>query len=468
MFIQLLRLNLLLIFIWFDSISVSAQKIQGDSSITISFIKKNKILNPICTKKESSFYRFLPNGFFNKNEATASRQNSEIHNYQKIIYKTLHPETLILHQTDLAQINATAFEYANFESTGMKDSISKIPIDILSKLTFNGYLSTYYALYTDSLAYGQYQKFPTTCPLNNSFSLNMIYLSAKYISNNYRGILSLHWGDIAESSWSPKYNFIQEANAGLKITKGLWLDAGFFRTHIGLESIQPRENIASSTSVVNHYETYFLSGVKLTYSIGSKFSIQGGIFNGFNSFVENNKSKGFGLSMVYTPSDRLSLTLNSMICDESPDVQKRKQLRVYNDFYLFYKSPKFDFGFEFNYGIQQNSKLSDSLKTAIVISSLLVGRYHFNKKFSIYLRGEYYDDRNEILTGPVYNEKNKLVGIHVWGITPGLQIAPIPNSYFRLEYRYLEMLQKDETIFYFNGTHRTFRHEFISSLGFWF
>lgn len=58
---------------------------------------------------------------------------------------------------------------------------------------------------------------------------------------------------------------------------------------------------------------------------------------------------------------------------------------------------------EINYGIQQNSNLADSSKQADMFSALLITRFKFNKKLSLYGRGEYFKDQNEILTGPVLN-----------------------------------------------------------------
>jgi len=75
---------------------------------------------------------------------------------------------------------------------------------------------------------GQYQKYPTSAPIDNSFSLNMIYLGAKYTSNHYRGTLGVHFGDIPDCAWSAKYISIQEANAGFRVVSGLWIDAGIF------------------------------------------------------------------------------------------------------------------------------------------------------------------------------------------------------------------------------------------------
>lgn len=340
--------------------------------------------------------------------------------------------------------------------------------DSTGKITLSGYVSAYYAYYTDSVGLGKYENFPTSAPISNAFSLNMLMISAKYSSTKLRGTFTLHYGDIPSSAWSSQYNLIQEANIGFKIVKGIWFDAGFFRTHLGVESIQPRENITSSISTVTYYEPYYLSGAKLTFHLSSKFSVQVNAFNGFNTFIETNNTKAFGFSAVYDATDKLSFNFNSLYCDESPDNQLRKQDRLYNNFYFTYKSKRFDLAGEVNYGIQKNSLLSDTTATANILSTLLVARLRLNKKLSIYSRGEYFKDQNEILTGPVLNEFHKLVGLNLWGVTAGLEVKPIANSYLRFEWRQIQTQDDDEKVFYYNQSYHNQRNEFIAALGFWF
>lgn len=469
----------------FPLTNLFAQKIDGDSSIIIHKVKKNETLATIAIKYDCSQNQLMGwNKLKDINDIRVGKilwiwkkegtpgtypTHSKIDTSHKMEKPNVSAAKILFpHHTDTPRVQKKNTTDDNLAFEGTRVAEPEALFDSSGRIKINGYVSTYYARYSDSLAHGQYQKFPTSCPLDNSFSVNMIYLGAKYISNRFRGNLALHWGDIANCAWSAKYNMIQEANAGFRVAKGLWFDAGYFRTHLGLESIQPRENITSSIATTTYFEPYFLSGAKLTYYFGTKLAIQGSIFNGFNSFVENNKNKAYGLSMVYSPNSSLSITLNSITCDESPDIQKRKQKRIYNNVYLFYKSSKFDFGAEFNYGIQENTKLTDTFASATVISALAVGRFHFNKKLSAYMRVEYFDDRNEMLTGPVQNEFHKLVGVHDWGLTPGIEISPIPNSYLRFEYRYLDMIENDETLFYYKGTYRKYRYEAICSLGFWF
>ncbi len=340
--------------------------------------------------------------------------------------------------------------------------------DSSGHIKFGAYLSTYYAHYSDSVGVGNYESFPTSAPISNAFSINMLLLGAKYQSDRLRGNFLLHFGDIPSSGWSKTLNMIQEANAGFRLLKGLWLDAGFFRTHIGVESIQPRENITSSIAFVTYFEPYYLSGAKLTYNLTPRLSFQVNTFNGFNTFVESNNNKAFGFSALFDVNSKLSLNLNTIYTDESATTQTVKQPRWYSNFYLTYKSQYLDLALEGNYGIQENSLLKDKSKQAEMYSSLCVAKIKFSKRFAIYGRADYYNDLNEILTGPVLNASQESVGLHLWSATGGFEFKPIANSYLRTEYRYTETIEENQKIFYVNKSFSNIRYEIIGALGFWF
>ena len=142
-----------------------------------------------------------------------------------------------------------------------------------SKLVIGGYVSTYFAYYTDETNNNGFVQVPVMAPRNKEFGLNMALISMQYNSKNVRGNFGLHFGDIPKAIWPTELNMIQEANGGFRIYKGLWLDAGIFRSHIGVESTQPRENITSSISLVNNYEPYYFSGAKLTYVVNKKLAL---------------------------------------------------------------------------------------------------------------------------------------------------------------------------------------------------
>ena len=103
----------------------------------------------------------------------------------------------------------------------------------------------------------------TNCPsivLNNStvsarsshFGLNIAQFALTYKHTWVRSRLAFHYGDMTLSSWDPILNMVQETNAGVHLSKGFWLDAGLFTTHIGTELFMPKDNLLSSLALVTY------------------------------------------------------------------------------------------------------------------------------------------------------------------------------------------------------------------------
>lgn len=248
--------------------------------------------------------------------------------------------------------------------------------DTTGKIVFSAYVDTYFSSYSDNNNGEAYVKFPTVSPRNQQFGLNIVQGSARYQSSRFRGTITLFGGDCASAAWSRELNMIQEANLGFHLGGRWWLDAGLFRTHIGLESIQPRENITLSLATTTYFEPYFLSGAKLTCELNSKWTFQINTFNSFNQFIENNRNKAAGFSISHSPSSSLSMTYSSILSDEIQRAdEKPLHLRLYNNFCLTLRRPRYILGFEMNGGMQQRSALNDSTHSAIMASSLLAFKY---------------------------------------------------------------------------------------------
>jgi len=339
--------------------------------------------------------------------------------------------------------------------------------DTSGRVVFSGYIDTYYSTYTDHNDGQPYVKFPTISPRNNQFGLNIAQASARYQSKIFRGTMTLFMGDCAASAWSVPYNAVQEANLGFRVMGKLWLDAGFFRTHIGLESIQPRENITLSLASTSYFEPYFMSGAKLTWQQSSKLTLQLNAFNSFNQFVETNRNKAVGISIGYNPDQQTSIAFSSLCSDELQYGNELPyHLRVYNNLCVTHRTARWVCGFEANYGLQQHSVLSDSAATATMFSSLAVCKFRITPQWAVYGRAEFFHDPNEILTGPLFNEYHRVVGADLTGGTVGIEYKPIPNSYMRTECRGLH--ERSEHIFEWNDQPTSNRVELLVGLGVWF
>jgi hypothetical protein len=340
--------------------------------------------------------------------------------------------------------------------------------DSTSSFKLSGYTDVYYAHYSDSVGTNKYRKFPAVSPKSNEFGLNIVQLTGQYTSENIRAVTTLHYGDMPAANWSPVFNMIQEANMGFRLAKGLWLDAGFFKTHIGTEAFLPKDNITSSISVITLYEPWFQAGAKLTYNPNDRLTIALHLLNGYNTFVAINNKKSPGLSVLYILGRKGSIGYYNLISDDTPDADKTAHLRFLNNLVFNYEfSKKFKMLLGADLITQQNSTITDSTKTAFIYSGILTLRYQLASKLGIYVRAEAFSDADGFLTGRIYDSQHTLTGYKLYGQTTGLEYKVTDNSYIRLETRELEM-DKDQKIFYTNGAYTNKRTEVMLNCGVWF
>ncbi|MEO8147642.1 MAG: outer membrane beta-barrel protein [Bacteroidia bacterium] len=336
-----------------------------------------------------------------------------------------------------------------------------------ASFSYSGYVDAYWAIYSDSLGTDEYQKFATVSPRSNQFGLNVAMLNVKYSSKSIRGTFTLNYGDIPRSSWSPDYNYIQEANVGIKLCEKWWIDAGFFRTHIGTEALFPKENYTSSLAIGTYFEPLYQAGVKISYTPTEKLSLCFHVLNGYNLFEDNNRKKSVGLLVTYAFSDKLNIGYSGYYGDDTPQGDSEKHFRNYHNVFVNYKPGKFKLTAGVDIAMQQNSSLSEEDKAGFAMSGLVVGDYKVCDKFDVYARGEIFNDDDGILSGVFEDDNNEFTGLKSWGATLGVQYKPTENSYIKLEGRNLSA-DSDQKIFYHDKKFTNNRLEAMINMGFWF
>ncbi|MFI5134431.1 MAG: outer membrane beta-barrel protein [Chitinophagales bacterium] len=336
-----------------------------------------------------------------------------------------------------------------------------------SSFSFLGYADAYFAYYTDSVGSGDYQKFPSVSPRSNQFGLNVAMASVKYNSDRVRATIALHYGDIPKSAWSSDFNFIQEANAGIRLCKSFWIDGGFFRTHIGTEGLFPRENITSSVAVVTYFEPYYEAGFKFSYAPADKISLNLFLLNGYNLYIDNNKKKSLGFLGTYAINDHVSIGYDNYLGDDSPEGDTSKHFRFYNNAFLNFEKNKIRILTGADFCIHQNGSIENPSKSASMFGGVFDIRYAATKMFDVYGRAEIYQDADGFLSGVFLDKSNHFTGLKIWGATLGAEFKPTENSYVRLEGRDL-IANSDQEIFYWNGSPTNTRLEVMINFGVWF
>lgn len=329
-------------------------------------------------------------------------------------------------------------------------------------LKISGNVEAYYAKDNDiNQALG---KFTSTAPFTDEFRLDIASLTVKYDdAKKLRGTLTMQYGDIPDYNWIPyDKRFIQEANVGFSPVENLWIDGGFFLTHIGTEGVVPKSNYLTSIALPTFFEPFYQSGLKISYIFSDKVNGALYLLNGYNQLDDNNKNKSFGLQIGITPNSQATITYNNIIGNEQPAGSAAK-VRFYNNLafkYIF--SGKFELLTGIDFATQEKSKISDSTASASAFGALLSLKYTFNKNFSAAVRGDYFSDPDGFLSGLFANTGGTLAGFKGTGVTAGVEYRPVSYGYVRFESRYLMM--GDDVKIFDNGN-KDYKIEGIFTLG---
>ena len=340
--------------------------------------------------------------------------------------------------------------------------------DSTTSWSVSAYADAYYALYSDSVGVGNFQKFPTVSPRNNSFGINAVQLSAQYDGPRVRATIIVHAGDIPLSSWSSKYNAIQEAHVGVKLLKTLWLDAGFFKTHFGTEYLMPKDNITSSLSMLTYYEPFYESGLKLNYDPSKNLEVNFFLLNGYNIFEDNNTKKSVGLGITYLLGDKGNIGYTDYLGDDAPPGSILPQTRFANNLFFNYNfNSKFIIQLGGDYFIQQNADLITPTNVGTAWGMLGTLKYQIISRFSVYERTDMFYDPNGFLSSLYTYSNGDQLGYASVGQTVGIEYKPSSNSYIRMEYKRIQMLY-DEELFHNNGSGFDYRNELTMNMGVYF
>ncbi len=324
------------------------------------------------------------------------------------------------------------FKLANSQENSQAGLFKYLP----DGLKINGYVDMYYASDNDE---GDYlRQFSAIAPYRDDFKLNYVSLALRYTSENFRGNAVIHFGDVPNVNWPADNRYIQEANIGFMPAKNFWIDAGYFLTHIGGEGVIPKYNYFTSLALCTYFEPFYQSGIRLSFDFSDKISAQLHVINSYNVFSDNHKHKSGGVQVDYKPFDRLEVIYNNLIGKETPRPDNVSRLRFYNNLVLkLTPSKKIAVIVCSDFCTQEKSGIVYPTASSIMYSGFASIKYSFVKKFSVSGRGEYYSDKDGILSG-TYFVNSDTVGLKAYGISLGLEYNPVEFGYIRLETRYLK------------------------------
>jgi hypothetical protein len=270
---------------------------------------------------------------------------------------------------------------------------------------------------------------------HNEITLNNVVVSGKYSHTKVRANLGIHTGTYIQRNYAAEVindsevlKYIYEANAGVRLAKGLWLDAGIFPSHIGFESALSIDNPTLTRSLMAENTPYYETGAKLTYDLNDQWTFSALVLNGWQRIVETDNNKAVGTQIVFKPAEGILLNSSSFVGKEGTN-------RIFHNFYAtFDLIDKVTLITAFDIGWQQKlNDAGDKDGYQTWWNPNIIVKYKPIDQFALAGRLEYYHDPH----GSVITTQTDH-GFQTWSPSLNVDYYPIANVALRLEGRYYQ------------------------------
>ena len=210
----------------------------------------------------------------------------------------------------------------------------------------------------------------------------------------------------AEPSGLDAFDRIQQAYVSYlaPVGSGLQVDAGKFVTQHGAEVIEAKDNWNYSRSLLFALAIpYYHTGVRATYAVNDKFSLQGSVVNGWNNLEDNNGAKTFGAQAIIKPVPQLSIVQNYMVGAEQANNDEDVR-HLLDTVVMVTATPKVSVMANYDYG-------KDSLAGAGVSWQGLAGylKLQATPWLAVIPRVEWFDDPDGFMTGASQSLKDATI-----------------------------------------------------------
>ena len=298
------------------------------------------------------------------------------------------------------------------------------------KPEFFGYVGVYYGYDFNNPASLTRPGFIYSENLHNQIAVNLALLGARYTSDRIRGTFAIQTGTYPDANYAAEpgiFKNIYEAWGGVKVTKSLWLDAGIFLSHIGLEGPNSRDNLTLTRSIMADNSPYYEAGAKLTYDPGKKWLVSVLALNGWQVIRDRNQNEAVGTQVQFRPGPKWLLNSSTFVGEgyNQPDSVGR-QLRYFHDFYVTYDpSRKWKIAAAFDAGFQaraHNAGGHDAWQ-----GGALIVRRRLWERAGLVGRVEFYHDPAGVLV------PTRVGGLNTTGYSLGFDYLPVPRVILRAE-----------------------------------
>lgn len=303
-------------------------------------------------------------------------------------------------------------------------------------LDISAYLESYYSKDDNRFEDHERPEFLYNNTRTDELAINLAFIRGYWQQPKMRLCTALMTGTYAGrnlSTESPAFRNIYEAWGGVALTdsRRLWMDAGIFPSHIGMESAMGMLNPTVSRSLAAENSPYYESGLRLTWKdLSNRWTLALLALNGWQriSKLPGRYGPAAGIQATYSPGPNLLVNYSNYIGDIDP--AQDFSARIFQNLYATWlPTPKLNFAGSFDFGIQPRfAQGQDALSEWYAWYAII--RYAPHPKFAVTFRYENYTDEHETIVNNSVGQ-----GFNVRGMSMNVDYAINSGTMLRLEYR---------------------------------
>ncbi|MDL5044680.1 outer membrane beta-barrel protein [Oscillatoria amoena NRMC-F 0135] len=204
-------------------------------------------------------------------------------------------------------ICSCAITMAQVTNTGVMDTTD---VQKEGKVTVGGYVDAYYGFDFNEPKSGDRSYF-VSMARHNEFTINLAYADIKYSSQNIRARFVPGFGTYINANYAAEPGVLKnivEGYTGIRLSqkREVWLDAGVFGSPYTNESAISKDHLMYTRSFAPEYVPYYLSGLKLSYTLNSKVNLYLYLLNGWQQIQDLNSDKSIGTQVEYRPAKKMA------------------------------------------------------------------------------------------------------------------------------------------------------------------
>lgn len=271
---------------------------------------------------------------------------------------------------------------------------------------------------------------------HNEVSINIALLGARFASERVRGTFAIQTGTYPDANYAAEpqvFKHIYEAYAGVRLRPRLWLDAGVFLSHIGLEGPISRDDFTLTRSMMADNSPYYEAGARLTYDApNGHWTVVGLVLNGWQVIRDQNENMSTGWQVQWRPTDRLTFNSSTYAGEgyNLPDSVGRR-LRYYHDLYVTYRpTARLTLAAAWDIG-RQERPLGSAARTGTWHTGTAIVNWRFRPRLAVAARAEYmYDPRLAQIALPATAPTQRF---STGAASVGLDYFPVERAIVRVE-----------------------------------